>query len=160
MMFPPGIRLRRLSAHRFGRLIPASAKDGTSSIMQACRSSRGAYTPQTVLWLGGMPGAGKSTAARRIARHRGLRWYQSDTHTWAHRERAVRAGVPAALRFEALTAAERTARPVEERLAMALQRERGPMTLDDVRALPTSPLIIAEGTQILPDIVPAGGAAL
>lgn len=43
---------------------------------------------------------------------------------------------------------------------MALQRERGPMTVADLKALPTSPLIIAEGTQILPAMVPAGGLAL
>lgn len=43
---------------------------------------------------------------------------------------------------------------------MALQRERGPMTVDDLRALPASPLVIAEGTQILPEIVPDGQAAL
>lgn len=129
--------------------------------MQACGSGGGACTPSPgVLWLGGVPGAGKSTVARIIARRWGLRWYRSDTYTWAHRERAARAGVPAALLFDALTPAERAARPVGERLAMALQRERGPMTVDDVRRLPTSPLVIAEGTQILPDIVPDGGHAL
>lgn len=117
-------------------------------------------TLSQVLWLGGAPGSGKSTVARRIARRWGLRWYQSDTRTWAHRERAAQAGVPAALRFDALTPAERAALPVEEQLAMALQRERGAMTLDDLRALPASPLVIAEGTQILPDVVPTGGRAL
>lgn len=128
--------------------------------MQACGSDGDAGTPSKVLWLGGMPGAGKSTVARRIARRRGLRWYQSDAHTWAHRAQAVQAGVPAALRFEALTASERAACPLEERMAMALQRERGPMTVEDVRSLPASPLIIAEGTQVLPDMVPTGASAL
>lgn len=128
--------------------------------MQERESEGDAGTPSKVLWLGGMPGAGKSTVARRIARRRGLRWYQSDAHTWAHRARAVRAGIPAALRFEALTAAERAALPVQERLAMALQPERGPITVEDLRALPASPLTIAEGTQILPGMVPAGGSAL
>jgi adenylate kinase family enzyme len=41
-----------------------------------------------VLWIGGPPGAGKSTVARHLARRRGLRWYQADTHTWTHRDRA------------------------------------------------------------------------
>jgi len=154
------MRLAAIAERLFGRLVPASGKGGMDSIMQACGSAGDAGTPLKVLWLGGMPGAGKSTVARRIARRRGLRWYQSDAHTWAHRARAVRAGVPAALRFEALTPAERAACPVEERMAMALQRERGPMTVEDVRALPASPLIIAKGTQILPDMVPAGGSAL
>lgn len=43
---------------------------------------------------------------------------------------------------------------------MSLHRERGPMTLDDLRALPTQPLIVAEGTQITPRIVPPNGSAV
>ncbi|GAA1967605.1 hypothetical protein [Catenulispora subtropica] len=113
-----------------------------------------------VLWLGGPPGSGKSTIARRIARRHGLRWYCSDPHTWDHRARAVRAGVPAALRFDALSPEQRAALPMPEQLAMALNRERGPLTVEDLAALPRAPLIIAEGTPITPDVVPSGAPAL
>ena len=107
-----------------------------------------------VLWIGGSAGAGKTTVATRLARRHGLRWYGADTRTWDHRDRAVRAGNEAALRWEALSPAERWAAPPEELLAMSLNRERRPMVLDDVAALPPSPLIVAEGT-----VVPASAAA-
>ncbi|WP_353941432.1 hypothetical protein ABII15_07225 [Streptomyces sp. HUAS MG91] len=115
-----------------------------------------------VLWLGGPPGAGKSTVAERLARRYGLRRYHADTRTWAHRDRALAAGVPAAERFERLSPADRWAAPVDELYAMALHHERGPMVADDVRALPPAPLTIAEGTVITPRLVDAlpGRAAL
>jgi hypothetical protein len=102
------------------------------------------------LLIGGAPGTGKSTAARALARRHGLRLYSADTRTWEHRDRAVAAGVAAALRFEAL--GPHAAVSDEELVAMSLHRERGPMVLDDLRALPPAPLAIAEGT-----VVPAAG---
>lgn len=102
-----------------------------------------------VLWIGGPPGAGKSTVATRITRRYGLRWYGSDTRTWQHRDRALRDGNAAALRWEAMTAQERWVRwTPREMLAMSLHRERGPMVIDDLRALPDSPLVVAEGSTL------------
>jgi hypothetical protein len=47
---------------------------------------------------------------------------------------------------------------MEDRLAMSLHRERGPMILEDLRALPAAPLTVAEGTPITPTVVGSGRA--
>ena len=41
---------------------------------------------------------------------------------------------------------------------MSLHRERGPMVIDDVRALPVSPLIVAEGSTLPASVVSSGVA--
>ncbi|RAJ60661.1 hypothetical protein K378_04480 [Streptomyces sp. Amel2xB2] len=106
-----------------------------------------------VLWLGGAPGAGKTTVARLLARRHGLRWYSADAHTWEHRDRALAEGHPGAVRWESLSRTERWTGTHEELLAMSLHRERGAMIADDVRALPAGPLTIAEGTPVTPAAV-------
>ncbi|HEX9351333.1 MAG TPA: hypothetical protein VF877_08680 [Gaiellaceae bacterium] len=86
-----------------------------------------------------------------------MRWYNADAQTWAHRDRALRDRNPAALRWEAMTPEERwvTATP-DEMLAMSLHVERGPMIVDDLRRLPASPLIVAEGSTVSPAVVSLG----
>jgi hypothetical protein len=98
------------------------------------------------LLVGGVPRAGKTTVARALARRHGLRLYSADTRTWEHRDRALAAGSEAAARFEAL--GPHADVPDGERLAMSLHAERGPMVLDDLRALGPAPLVIAEGTAL------------
>lgn len=86
-----------------------------------------------VLWIGGPAGAGKTTAARLLARRHGLRRYSSDTRTWVHRDRALAAGVE-----------------LPERGPGNGHYDRGPMIIDDLRSLPATPLIVAEGGPIAP----------
>lgn len=99
-----------------------------------------------VLWIGGASGAGKTTVAGRLVRRWGLRLYSSDTRTWEHRDRAIAAGVEAAIRFEKLSPEERTSAPLEDRRAMGLGVERSAMVVEDLRGLPRRPLVVAEGT--------------
>ena len=113
-----------------------------------------------MLWIGGPPGSGKTTAASILARRYGLRLYSADTRTWVHRDRAIAAGNEAAIRWEALAPDLRRMQPPAELLAMSLHRERGQMVVDDVRRLPTSPLIVAEGSVIRPADVSAGSLAV
>ncbi|RSM97472.1 hypothetical protein DMH25_30685 [Streptomyces sp. WAC 01325] len=111
-----------------------------------------------MMWLGGPPGAGKTTIARLLSRRHGLRQYSSDTQTWRHRDRAIAAGHPSAIQYEEMTIPERWSAPIEARLAMSLHHERGPMIQDDLRTLPPAPLTIAEGTPITPKVVGNGPA--
>jgi hypothetical protein len=101
-----------------------------------------------VLWLGGPPASGKTTVATRLARRHGLRLYAADTRTWVHRDRALAAGVPAALRWEAMTLEERARSTPEQALELSLHRERGPMVVEDLLALPRAPLVVAEGSTV------------
>jgi len=102
------------------------------------------------LWVGGPPRAGKTTVARVLARRFGLRLYSSDTRTWAHRDRAVAEEVPAAVRWEGLATPEaRWSGSDDDLLALSLHAERGVMVMDDLAALPSAPLVVAEGS-VLP----------
>ena len=108
---------------------------------------------QHVLWIGGPPGSGKTSVATRLARRHGLRLSSADTRTWIHRDRALTAGSAAARRFEDLSPVDRWAQPTEDLVAMSLHVERTQMVVDDVRALPTAPLIVAEGTPVRPSLL-------
>lgn len=118
-------------------------------------------TLEHVLWIGGASGAGKTTLATRLARKHGLRWYSADARTWAHRDAAIRAGHDGAIRWEAMTPEERHQVALEEPRELVhlnLDLDRGPMIVDDLRALPSSPLVVADGSTVLPELVDQGHA--
>jgi hypothetical protein len=101
-----------------------------------------------VLWIGGPPGAGKTTLALRLVRRHGLRWYGSDTRTWAHRDRALADRNEAALRWEALSPEARRKLEPDEAIRLWLHAERGQMIVDDLLRLGRSPLVVAEGSPV------------
>jgi hypothetical protein len=118
-------------------------------------------TLEHVLWIGGASGAGKTTLATRLARRHGLRWYSADARTWEHRDTAVRAGHEGAIRWEAMSPEERHEIALADPQALVhlnLDLERGPMIVDDLRALPVSPLVVADGSTVLPELVSQGHA--
>ncbi|HEY8475082.1 MAG TPA: hypothetical protein VIL37_21010 [Natronosporangium sp.] len=106
-----------------------------------------------VLWIGGPAGAGKTIVARRLARRYGLRWYNCDAQTWRHLDRALAIGIRNAQRFGALTPAQRAAAPAAE-----IEYDRGPFTIEDLRALPSAPLIVVDGAPPAPTVAAEGQA--
>jgi hypothetical protein len=133
--------------------LPSSATASTIVVVEEL----GVQALRRVLWIGGPPGTGKTAVATRIARRHGLRWYGADTRTWQHRDRAILAGNPAARRWEAMTPQERWVQSTPtEMLDMSLHAERGPMVLEDLRALPDSPLVVAEGSTLPAQAISSG----
>ena len=63
------------------------------------------------------------------------------------------------MRWEAMTPKQRwvDATPAEM-MDMAIDLDRGPMVVDDLRQLPRSPLVLAEGTVVVPELVGLGFA--
>jgi hypothetical protein len=118
-------------------------------------------TLRHVLWIGGASASGKTTLARQLARKHGLRWYAADKRTWAHRDVALAAGHEGAVRWEAMTREEREATLVAspaDLTKLNLDFERGPMIVDDLLRLSPTPLVVADGATVLPELVADGHA--
>jgi hypothetical protein len=109
-----------------------------------------------VLWIGGAPASGKTTIGRWLAHRYDLRAYNADAHTWEHHDQSLANGDPGAARWEALTADARWLgmRPADmAEFSLELNAERFAKMVEDVRALPTPPMVVMEGTPLLPWLV-------
>jgi hypothetical protein len=108
-----------------------------------------------VRWIGGAPGAGKTTVANALAERYQLRVYSTDAAIAAHGSRAG-ADAPQLAAFAGMSMDERwLLRPPEVmvRTFPWFAGERFPAILDDLRGLPRQPMTVAEGFRLLPRLV-------
>jgi len=102
-----------------------------------------------ILWIGGSVCSGKTSAAKDLASRYGLRIYSFDGAEPFHIYRSVPERQPNLIRFMAMTMDERWVLRAPEAMAehalAAWSEERFPMVLDDLRRLPGSGAVIAEG---------------
>jgi hypothetical protein len=100
-----------------------------------------------VLWLGGMSGTGKTTAARSLARRYDLMLYGLDSRAYEHASRLPR---------ETRTLDELWVDAESDAIASWFEdgaRQRFELILDDLSALPADAPILVEGPQLLPDLL-------
>jgi len=116
-----------------------------------------------VLWLGGGPDAGKSTAGRILVRRHGLGFYSLDKQGQAHLQRLA-AGSGAESAAESATYQKVLEASPAERLAelepaehvdwtWTFARDRFPLLLEDLRKFEGPRPILAEGVGLLPELV-------
>jgi hypothetical protein len=104
------------------------------------------------LWIGGGQGTGKSTIARALSRRFDLQLYVIDHRVWVHEPRMP------STEFGSLSMDERWLEPSPRRMVewfVSHSRHRFRLVLEDLAALPDSPLAIVEGPQLLPTSVSA-----
>lgn len=102
---------------------------------------------EDVLWIGGGQGSGKSSVARALSRRSDLQLYVADHRTWTHLPRM------AETEFDRLSMNERWVEASPERMLtwfLETSRARFELVLEDVAALPASPMAVVEGAQLFP----------
>ncbi len=108
-----------------------------------------------ILWIGGATDAGKTTVSRIIAGRHGFQVYNYDRHDLPQIERLAQTDA----RYRAFLAAsldENWVDPEPEALlGRSLQafRDRFPLVVEDLRALPREALVLAEGFGLTPELV-------
>jgi len=113
-----------------------------------------------VLWIGGPPGAGKTTLARRLALVHGLRFFGVDKLMQAHHARGLERGLPALTRWNELTPDERWLADPREmaELSLAANDERWRLLLEDLRELSPTVGLVVEGPPLRPaNVLPLVG---
>jgi cytidylate kinase len=108
-----------------------------------------------VLWIGGPPCSGKTSISLLLAGRHDLRSYNSDLHTWEHHDKAVERGWADARFWESATPDQQWLSELDSIVehTLAANAERCRLMLEDLEALPVSPLIVAEGTPLLPWLI-------
>lgn len=109
----------------------------------------------SVFWLGGGSGAGKTTLARAVAGRLDLRVYHVDVFGYNHIRRMTQGSFPQTQAFNAKCYADRWLR-VPAVLAeefLAISRERMSLIIEDLAAFGPGATILAEGPQLLPELV-------
>jgi len=104
------------------------------------------------LWIGGGQASGKSTVARALARRFDLQLYVVDHRTWVHEPRMP------STELASRSMDERWLEPSPQRMLdwfVSNSRHRFRLVLEDLAALPDSPLAVVEGPQLLPTSVAA-----
>src|SRR5439155_16640002 len=137
-----------------GMWVKRAISPSTSPVRVSVTASTWAnYRPRvgsrTVLWVGGMSGVGKTTAARAIARRYDLWFYSLDSRTYAHDERLP---PPDSRTLDELWVGRTPEQMVDDFEAYA--RARFPLQLEDLGALPDDGApVLVDGPQLLPQLV-------
>jgi adenylate kinase family enzyme len=108
-----------------------------------------------VLWIGGATDSGKSTTAQKLAERHPLQVYHYDRRDLAHHEQLAKT-LPAYRAFLDASLDERWVKPQpQELLQRSLQsfRDRFPLVIEDLLALPREHGILAEGFGLVPELL-------
>lgn len=109
-----------------------------------------------VYWIGGGPGAGKSTISRRLADRYGWHHYATDDVMRDHTDRTIPEEAPFLHAFMAMDMDERWVKRSPETMLETFHWFRGEafdLIVEDLLQLPPHPRVVVEGFRLLPHLV-------
>jgi hypothetical protein len=109
-----------------------------------------------VRWIGGAPGAGKTTTARQLAEIYGLRLYLTDDTMADHAARTTAQDAPFLAAFGEMSMDERWLNRTPQTMLDTFHWFRGEafdLIVDDLLEMPADRLIVAEGFRLLPHLI-------